>query len=459
MIDVVLKYCKRFLNDDVVFVRVLTNSGWLLSANTLVMGLRFLQGVIIARLLGVEQYGILTLITTYTATVNQFVDSRVWETAIKFVTQYREEGDFARATVTVKLCYLVDAVTGLLAFGLIFLTANLAAALFVKDLAAANLIQFYAFSLLIAIPFGTSSALLRVDDRFDWLAYVNAGEAILKLIGISAIAVVGGGVLSILSVLLSGRLVGVLALLLLSQRSVNASHKVAWKDAPLSLLRGQYRRVLGFTAFSNLSATSRIITSRADALILGWMATPYEVGLYQLAKTISSPLVIFLSPVYTAVYPELSRLVGQGRFQQIKNLQWRLSSSIALIILPAAGILTLIVAEVIPWAFGEEYGPAIVLAQVMVWTVIWTPLIWLPGLLLSLEKTRLLAGLNWLDAFNYVVLLLLFIPLWGDLGAAVATLLRFVMWTLLGLGILAYIHFTVWAQKNETEIPEEAPVD
>src|SRR3989304_7566805 len=90
-----LRGAKSLLRDT-TFRRLLSNSGWLLSANTVSLALAFVQGVIVARALGVERYGVLALITTYATTVNQFVDSRVWEAAIKFVTQYREKRDLTR---------------------------------------------------------------------------------------------------------------------------------------------------------------------------------------------------------------------------------------------------------------------------------------------------------------------------------------------------------------------------
>ena len=103
---------KQAVLHDQSFRRVLSHSGWVLSANTVTLVLSFAQGILVARVLGVEQYGILALITTYTTTINQFVDSRVWETATKFVIQYKETGELPRASAVVKLCYLVDALTG-----------------------------------------------------------------------------------------------------------------------------------------------------------------------------------------------------------------------------------------------------------------------------------------------------------------------------------------------------------
>ena len=92
----------------------------------------------------------------------------------------------------------------------------------------------------------------------------------------------------------------------------------------------------------------------------------------------------------------------------------------------------------IPFFFGSEFQASVPLAQIVVWQVIWTPVLWVPGLLLSMERAKLLAGMNWLDALIYVVLLLILVSYMGALGAAVATLLRFVVWT--SMSLLAAVH-------------------
>ncbi len=69
---------------DRLFQRLLANAGWLLTSDVVASGLGFTQTIILARVLGVEQFGVFALIQTYSTTVNQFVDSRVWEAVVKF---------------------------------------------------------------------------------------------------------------------------------------------------------------------------------------------------------------------------------------------------------------------------------------------------------------------------------------------------------------------------------------
>ncbi|MGH7463495.1 MAG: lipopolysaccharide biosynthesis protein, partial [Longimicrobiales bacterium] len=134
---------------------------------------------------------------------------------------------------------------------------------------------------------------------------------------------------------------------------------------------------------------------------------------------------------YTAVYPALSGLVAQGDFRRVRSLQRKLSATIAAVVFPVCLVFMVVVTWAIPFLFGQKFQASVPLAQIVVWQVIWTPMLWVPGLLLSMERARLLAGMNWLDALIYVAFLLVLVSSFGVLGAAIATLLRFIVSTLL----------------------------
>lgn len=432
-------YAKRFISSDIVFSRILTNSGWLLGANALTKMLALFQSIIVARMLGAEQYGILAVVTTYATMVNEFVDSRVWEAAIKFVIQYRENGNFGKATATVKLCYLVDSVTGVAAFTVVLLSSTFAAQVFVKDGSKAGLIQIYAVSMLLAIPLGTSTSILRITDHFSWLAYESAAMVLLRLIGVLIVAATGQGLKGILFVYLITIMAGSLVLVACSRRAARELNLTTWRQAPLSLLRDDYREIFRFMIYSNLSGTTRIVTSRADVLILGWLSVPASVGIYKLAKAVADALSSLFHPIYLAVYPEFSKLAGQGDLLQMRSLRRKLSGAIAAVILPLCLSFTLGAAWLIPRFFGKEFIDAVTPMQILIWQIVWTPLIWLPGYLLSVGRAQLLAGLNVLDAANYVALLFLLTPVFGVVGTAMATLLRLVLWALLAGWILIHL--------------------
>ncbi|HXF63695.1 MAG TPA: flippase [Caldilineaceae bacterium] len=441
----------RALWRDQLFRRLLQNSGWLLSANVVTMGIALVQSVLLARVLGVEDYGAYTLITTYTFAVSQFADSRVWETVIKYVTHFNEQGSPERATATVKLSYLIDAITGLVAFGALWFTGDWAASIFAKNPGLAPLFHIFSISALLGIPVGTSTALMRIAGHFKFLAVETAASNIIRLGLIGVVIVAGWGLPGVIVASVLVAAIRTIWLLWLGVRAARDLHLAPWGQAPLQLLRGEFRRVIRFTFYTNLGGTSRLVTTRMDTLLLGWLATPSDVGLYRLARTLADPLVVALGPIYQTVYPEISRLVTHGQHRQVISLQKKLSLSILAIIVPICALMVFAAPYFVPLLLGDEYRAAILPTQIMTFQIVWTVLIWFPAWMLSLELSRTLTILNWIDACIYIALLMLLIPPFGALGAAGATVIRYVVWTAMALGVFANIRGSVIRLENAYE--------
>jgi PST family polysaccharide transporter len=199
-----------------------------------------------------------------------------------------------------------------------------------------------------------------------------------------------------------------------------------------------------------------MITSRADTLILGWFSTPGVVGIYKLAKTFIEPINMIGTSLYTALYPEISKLVAQKDFQQIRSFRRRVSVTAAGIIVPLCFVVTIAAPILIPFFFSEKFFGAILLTQIMVWQVIWVPFTWLPPFLLAMERAGTVAALNYLDAMIYLILLLALVPFFGASGAAWGTLIRFVVALMIGLAVVAHVEKRMAAPALLESAPTKA---
>ena len=73
--------------DNGIFRRLLRNAGYLLSSNTIVMGISMVQSAIAARILDVAGFGLLGTITVFATVINKLTSFRMGELVIKFVEQ------------------------------------------------------------------------------------------------------------------------------------------------------------------------------------------------------------------------------------------------------------------------------------------------------------------------------------------------------------------------------------
>lgn len=423
---------KRFLfslRGDKLFNRVLVNSGWLLGSGLSNAAMQLVQGVLVARFLGVELFGVFSLITIFTSLVNQAVDTRVWAAAIKFITQFREQGDYPRATAVVKLCYLVDFVTGVSSCLIVIASAALAAKFIVKDPSVTFLIQVYALSLLVATPVGTSTALVRMANRFDWLAYQQSGVMALRLLGTLIVLPLGFEILGVLIVFLFAGAAGSVWILLLAARTAKRLRLRSSREAPLRLLRGHFSELVRFLGATNLQSICKVAQSQLSVLLVGYWLNASAVGFYQLANKIVGILNVPVGPLTASSYPEFTRLWHQGRTRELRQLLGKLTLTLTGVAVVALVTLLLLGHWIVLWTAGAEFLPA---APILRWLAVGMSIAVASNcggpLLLALGRSAsylvaMLAGV----AIQFTLLFVL-VPKYGAIGAAMGFVGFYVGW-------------------------------
>lgn len=113
---------------DHVFSRVVRNSVYLILSNLISVFLT----IYITRLLGVYNYGVLGIITSYVTNVNRFFSFRMNEMIVRYVSEPIEKNDHPRAGALIKFGVLIEASTSLLAFLFLLVTANIGTEFFSK---------------------------------------------------------------------------------------------------------------------------------------------------------------------------------------------------------------------------------------------------------------------------------------------------------------------------------------
>jgi len=158
--------------------RVVKNSSYLFSATGFSAALSMLQGILVARLLGVENFGILAAIMAFTSLINKLVSFRMGEVVIRYVAQYTESGDQPRAQAVFKGAALTEMLASILAFGLICLLAPLAAQYLAKDESTTSWFILYGLIVLANLIAESSMGLLQIFDRFGRVAALSLVQSI-----------------------------------------------------------------------------------------------------------------------------------------------------------------------------------------------------------------------------------------------------------------------------------------
>ncbi len=405
--------------DNVIFRRLVKNSGYLFSSTGISAVLSMVQGILVARLLGVENYGILAAIITFTSTINNFASFRMSELVIKYVGHYSEVGDQPRAAAVFKAAALAEVAASFVAFGLVYLLAPLGARYLAKDPNTANLFVFYGVVLLANLIPESSTGLLQTFDRFRRMSGLVVAASLITLALIIVVYLLHGSLAGILFAYLAGKVIGSAGLT--AAALIEASHRWGrdWWRAPVNLLRRQGGELAHFAINTNLSASLSLITKDNEVLWVSLFRNPVEAGYYKLALTLTNFVEMPVSPLPQATYPELSRLAARQRWDNFRYILRQGSIMAGVYSLVATLFLVLFGRPLIAFFYTPEFLPAypallILLAGYLVANIFY----WRRSALLALGHAGYPTKLNLVLAALKLIGILIFVPKYGYLACA-----------------------------------------
>lgn len=407
------------IREDALFRRILKNSSYLFTSGTISSGLGFLQSIIVGRALGVSNYGLWALIMTYVMFVNQLVDFRVWETVIKYVSEFRVKEDEARAFAMVKLAYWIDFLTGVLAFSVAVLFGPLAAKLLHQP-SLPDYVFIIALSPLFATINGTSTAILRVFDRFKWLSFEEVIRSIFSLGLISLIVILG---YRLKGVVIAYVITSLFSTIILSSFSIRIIHSKLWyirKEGRISLLRGRFKEIASFLFHTNISAFWVMITRSFDVLILGHFRSTTEVGYFQLAKNFVTVITMIHDPLYYSIFPEISKMWAEGNVRKFIQFLKRLTFITASVFIPIALCMAFFSGIVIRFTYGREFVPAVTALQIMVWGITLASVFtWVRPTIVTIGKPHISNLIGFIGTLVFLSGSFILVPLFGYIGSAI----------------------------------------
>src|SRR3970040_3080061 len=89
--------------------RVIRNSGSLFTGSALSAAMSMLQGILAARLLGVQAFGVLGIITVFASVINRLTSFRMSELVVSYVGEFSSRKEPARAAATIQSAAAAEA--------------------------------------------------------------------------------------------------------------------------------------------------------------------------------------------------------------------------------------------------------------------------------------------------------------------------------------------------------------
>lgn len=399
--------------------RFVRNVGVLTVANIVGAALAVVQGILVARWLGPELYGVTALVMTYPSLVYAFFDARSVSASVKYLNEYHARGERDRALAMCQLGYTVDLAVACLTFVVLMLTARWAARSIAHDPALAGLMVLYGAALIPRALVGTSDAILVTLGRFSVIASIEMAAGLLRVILVIGLMLAGWQVAGVIwanavAATATGLLYGAFAWV-----SIRHSWGASILQGRPKALKGRRKEIFSFLAYNDLTALIGMIPRQLDALLLGYFRNPTEVGYYKLAKSISNVAGYLLGPLKSVTYGELTRLWGRGQkrafSKKVKKVALWIGLPLGLLFLLGAGSISM----VLPLLVGEIYIPAVGAAQLLfIGSAVSLAFFWQRLIFMAQGHVRQLFALNGSVTVIFGLLYPFVIREWGYMGAA-----------------------------------------
>jgi O-antigen/teichoic acid export membrane protein len=432
--------------------KLFKNASWLFGGKSASGIFTAIQTVIVARMLGVSDYGLLTLVIAYISVLNMFFDLKVWETATKYIGTYLEKGEDDKTRSMIKLSYILDIGSGIIAFTIAILSAKLISTYIIHTPDAYVLIWIFSISLFIDTANSTSDAILRVFDRFKSIAFINSFQKLFRLIVVVGLLFAGFGIKGVLYGFILASFIGFTIRMWIVVKTLKENRLEGWLSADIGLIKDQWKGIVWFLGNTSFIATLKTGNERyLGVMILGYFAGKDAVAYYKIASTVASLANKVVDPLYEAIYPELVKFTSSNAIKDFKKMIKSTTKSLVLIIVPLTAIIIIFAEHIIRLVFGTEYVPATNALRILAVAVLIVRFtFWINPALLAMGRPGLRTILGVITTALYLILMLILVPPYSYFGAAFA----FLGYALLRSG-LAFKFFND-ALKDEKKRIEES---
>ena len=385
--------------------KTVRNAGWLVAGRIVHMILSFFIGLLSARYLGPNNFGLINYAAAYCTFFSSFCTLGINSLIIKnFIDRPDEEGEAIGTALVLRLCSSILSLLTIVGIVRI-VDGNEPITLMVATLYCTSLIfhvfdtfnywfqakllsKYYAIATLVAYIIASlyRLVLLMTGKGVQWFAVANSIDYFI------------------------------VAVLLYSFYKSNHGPK-------LSFSFRKAKELLSVSCSYILSGLMVAIYGATDKLMLKQLLNESSVGYYSLASSISVMWAFVLSAIIDSLKSTIMKYHNEDK-KLYEKTNRKLYSMVFYLSLCASLFIVIIAPLLIQIVYGEEYIPAVMPLRIIVWYVAFSYLgvardIWV----ICEKKQKYLKYLYLGSAIVNVALNYIMIPSFGESGAAIATVL------------------------------------
>lgn len=302
---------------DSFFKKLVKNAAVLISGNIGASGLGFISMILSINVLGIETFGIFTIMQTIIGIFNKLLNFQCWEAIIKFGAEAVANKDDKALKSYIKQGFILDFSSAVLGTLTAFLFAGFIGRRYGWDDNYIFLLKIFTLVILFDLS-GTPTGILRLYGKFKTFTYQKLTTSFLKLLGVLLVYYLKMDITIYVIVVIVTEITGFLILTIIGYRTFILRNKYREK---VGFINGH--KFLKFTFLTNINSTLSLPMKELDKVIASLISFE-AVGIYKLIKQILNIIGKIVTPIYQTIYPELAKFISEKNFRKAVSVSKRL---------------------------------------------------------------------------------------------------------------------------------------
>ena len=402
---------------------IFANMSWMMISQIITSACAFVWTLILARYLGVTNFGIFGTAVSFSTIFGIFADFGINAYIVRAIaTDFDNEPKYMGVAISVKVLLSV----------LYMLMVFLALLVLGWDNYVVAICLLFALENAIKTCYGLLFASFQAHEKMKYQAISNTILNILTFIFIIVITFTNWELFGIAFAYILANIIAAIYTVLALKHNIFAPKFIFDKDFSIKLIKAGIPFAL--TSFFYT------IYFSIDMVMLQQFSGAYPTGLYNSTYKLINVLTLFYT-IYTAViFPVMSKLFKSG--EDLLQLSFNKSVKyLSLITIPLSIATVYYASDIINIVYGNQYAQADSVLQILIWTVIFLFVNGACSLVLNAShKEVAVTKIYSIAALFNVILNLILIPNYNVFGASVATVLSEILILVLELYALSRIN-------------------
>jgi len=418
------------LRQNTNLFELLRDSGILYAAGVFSIGLTFIQQISTANLLGTRVYGQFATVLGSSIFLILVVDTRTWELGTKLLAGLINTKQYSEIVRITNWFSLIDILLGVIAAVALFFLAQPIATHMLKQPELSSLVRLFSLSLPFKIyAAGIPIALVRLYNRYNWLAFKSIAYALTRLLLITGAAFMGFGLEGVVVAALIAEIINCLILVILTIK--------IWqqylREAPLLQLAKpqKFFEMLKLIPSYWIFGTLKSFQMETFVPLTAFLSTPVQVGLLKIAIDIAHLIVKLIAPIAIVISPNIIKSYESGSWKEFLKTVKHSAAMLSILTIPFT--LAMIIASpiIFPRLLNPEYHSAIpVIILLSIGYGFNAVFLWTRPVLVALELTNEQNIVSFILTIITISAIYLIVPNFGAVGTASVMMVFFATFSL-----------------------------